>query len=126
MPVCTENLELFLSLIDDRHYRTDFEVEGSSNYAFNLVLRNKDHELMARLCDALRANGIEFRRGSAGGGNQLRQPYLKDIVGETEYLEYPEAEHIHFFGMYIEVISLNLNADEIREVVAVINRAAEG
>ena len=22
-------------------------------------------------------NNIEFRRGSAGGGNQLRQPYLK-------------------------------------------------
>ena len=121
----TENLELFLSLIDDRHYRTDFEVEGSSNYAFNLVLRNKDHELMARLCNALRANGIEFRRGSAGGGNQLRQPYLKDIVGETEYLEYPEAEHIHFFGMYIGNFP-DLNADEIREVVAVINRAAEG
>ena len=80
---------------------------------------------MARLCDALRANGIEFRRGSAGGGNQLRQPYLKDIVGETEYLEYPEAEHIHFFGMYIGNFP-DLNADEIREVVAVINRAAEG
>ena len=25
----------------------------------------------------MKLNGIEFRRGNAGGGNQLRQPYLK-------------------------------------------------
>ena len=24
--------------------------------------------------------GIEFRRGNAGGGNQLRQPYLKSYT----------------------------------------------
>ena len=27
----------------------------------------------------MQKNGIEFRRGSAGGGNQLRQPYLKKL-----------------------------------------------
>ena len=80
---------------------------------------------MTRLCDTLHANGIEFRRGSAGGGNQLRQPYLKGIVGETEYLEYPEAEHIHFFGMYIGNFP-DLTAYEIRDIVAVINAAAAG
>ena len=120
----SENLELFLSLVDDRHYRTDYEIEGSSNYAFNLVLRNKDHNLMSRLCEALRLNGIEFRRGSAGGGNQLRQPYLKGIVGETEYLEYPQAEHVHFFGMYLGNFP-DLTADEISEIVAVINAVVE-
>ena len=25
-------------------------------------------------------NNIEFRRGNAGGGNQLRQPYLKKYL----------------------------------------------
>ena len=25
-------------------------------------------------------NNIEFRRGNAGGGNQLRQPYLKNYL----------------------------------------------
>ena len=25
-------------------------------------------------------NNIEFRRGNAGGGNQLRQPYLKEFI----------------------------------------------
>ena len=28
----------------------------------------------------MREFGIEFRRGSAGGGNQMRQPYLKGII----------------------------------------------
>ena len=49
----------------------------------------------------LREVRVEFRRGSAGGGNQLRQPYLKDLVGAEEYKKYPEIEHIHFFGFYI-------------------------
>ena len=28
----------------------------------------------------LKKNKIEFRRGNAGGGNQLRQPYLQKFV----------------------------------------------
>jgi len=49
----------------------------------------------------MREAGVEFRRGSSGGGNQLRQPYLKGIVPEREYEKYPEMEHIHFYGYYI-------------------------
>ena len=46
-------------------------------------------------------NGIEFRRGSAGGGNQLRQPYLREFIKKNEWLKYPVTEHIHFYGFYI-------------------------
>ena len=49
----------------------------------------------------LKEVGVEFRRGSSGGGNQLRQPYLKNLVAADEYKNYPEVEHIHFFGFYI-------------------------
>jgi CDP-6-deoxy-D-xylo-4-hexulose-3-dehydrase len=45
--------------------------------------------------------GVEFRRGSSGGGNQMRQPYLKGIVEDKEWEKYPEVEHIHFYGYYI-------------------------
>ena len=45
--------------------------------------------------------GVEFRRGSAGGGNQLRQPYLKGLVADEEYANYPVVDHIHFFGFYV-------------------------
>ena len=43
---------------------------------------------------------IEFRRGSSGGGNQLRQPYMRKLLGDT-YQNFPEVEHIHFHGFYI-------------------------
>ena len=45
--------------------------------------------------------GIEYRRGSAGGGNQLRQPYLKKILPKNYFKKFPITEHIHFYGFYI-------------------------
>ncbi len=115
-----KNLELFLSLIDPAKYRTDFDLEGSCNYAFNLVLKNADAAFGARLEETMRREGIEFRRGSAGGGNQLRQPYLKGIVPDGYYKEFPEVEHIHFFGYYIGNYP-TLAAERIHELCAVLN-----
>ncbi|MGC1816182.1 MAG: DegT/DnrJ/EryC1/StrS family aminotransferase [Casimicrobiaceae bacterium] len=97
----TENLMRFLGGIDPRRYRTDFRIEGSSNYAFNLILRQPDPQFADRLMLRMREAGIEFRRGSAGGGNQLRQPYLHGIVSPDHHLAYPETEHVHFYGFYI-------------------------
>jgi CDP-6-deoxy-D-xylo-4-hexulose-3-dehydrase len=97
----TGNFLHFLSRIDERKYRTDFKIEGSSNYAFNLVLKHPDSELVEKLMKKMREAGIEFRRGSAGGGNQVRQPYLKSIVPDLHHLDFPETEHIHFYGFYI-------------------------
>ena len=97
----TENLRRFLSKIDSRKYRTDFKLEGSSNYAFNLVLKRADDGLAQRLMSTMHESGIEFRRGSAGGGNQLRQPYLKGVVPEGHYKQFPHTDHIHFYGFYI-------------------------
>ena len=76
----TRNFKLFLNRIDPQLYRTDFRVEGSSNYAFPLILKEKDYALRDRLENLMRAHKIEFRRGNAGGGNQLRQPYLRPFV----------------------------------------------
>ena len=45
-------------------------------------------------------NKIEFRRGNAGGGNQLRQPYLK-VQKKYNLKNFPNVEHVHFFGYYI-------------------------
>ena len=46
-------------------------------------------------------NRIEFRRGNAGGGNQLRQPYLKEFTKNIKYENFKETDHVHFFGYYI-------------------------
>lgn len=96
-----DNFRLFLDLLDSSKYRTDFDIEGSCNYAFCLVIKEADPEFRSRFEETMRANNVEFRRGSAGGGNQLRQPYLKGIVKEGEWNNYPEIEHIHFYGYYI-------------------------
>lgn len=96
----TRNLELFLSRLDRRRYRTEFRLEGSSNYAFTLVLRSPDRSLRDRIMAALREERVEFRRGTSGGGNQLRQPYLRKLFGD-EYKKYPQVDHVHFFGFYI-------------------------
>lgn len=95
------NFELFLTNLDSTKYRTDFELEGSCNYAFNLVIKNPDPVFRDKVEQLLTQAKVEFRRGSAGGGNQLRQPYLKEIMPEKEYEKYPEVDHIHFYGYYI-------------------------
>jgi len=95
------NHRLFLQHLDSTKYRTDFDLEGSSNYAFNLVIKEADPVLRDRMEEALNAAGIEFRRGSSGGGNQLRQPYLQQLLPEKAYKDFPETEHIHFYGYYI-------------------------
>jgi CDP-6-deoxy-D-xylo-4-hexulose-3-dehydrase len=95
------NLRLFLDNLDSRVYRADFATEGSSNYAFTLILREPDAVLCDRVMKALRDNGIEFRRGTAGGGNQLRQPYLRRLLGDEAWKQAPNADHVHFHGFYI-------------------------
>lgn len=118
----TQNLLRFLKQIDPVKYRTDFKLEGSSNYAFNLVLRRPDDELVERLMKVMRESGIEFRRGSSGGGNQIRQPYLKEIVPKDHHLSFPETEHIHFYGFYIGNFP-DLRDAEIDQLCAILNSA---
>ena len=95
------NFEIFLNNLDSNKYRTDFDLEGSCNYAFNLVIKEPNPEFRDRVEKVMRKAGVEFRRGSSGGGNQLRQPYLRGIVPAKEHEKYPEIEHIHFYGYYI-------------------------
>jgi len=95
------NFKLFLDNLDPERYRTDFDLEGSCNYAFNLIIKRPDPQFRDKLEKTLRDAGVEFRRGSAGGGNQLRQPYLKGIIPDKEWEKYPQVEHVHFYGYYI-------------------------
>ncbi|MAD57042.1 MAG: hypothetical protein CMK44_00535 [Porticoccus sp.] len=96
----SKNLELFLNNLSKDHYRTDYKLEGNSNYAFPLVLKNKSFHNRDLLEKIMTKNKIEFRRGNAGGGNQLRQPYLKNII-DINLKDFKEVDHIHFFGYYI-------------------------
>jgi len=95
------NFGIFLKNLDGNKYRTDFDLEGSCNYAFNLVIKKPNPKFRDKVEKSLRQAGVEFRRGSSGGGNQLRQPYLKAIIPDKEWEKYPQVEHVHFYGYYI-------------------------
>ena len=116
----TDNLLRFLKQIDPEKYQTDFKLEGSSNYAFNLILKRADDKLVHRLMQKMRDSGVEFRRGSAGGGNQIRQPYLKGIVPDGHHREFPATEHVHFYGFYIGNFP-DLKGQEVDEICAILN-----
>jgi CDP-6-deoxy-D-xylo-4-hexulose-3-dehydrase len=114
------NLDVFLSRLDPSKYRTDFAVEGSCNYAFTLVLNKPDTVLRDRIEQTLRRHGVEFRRGLSGGGNQLRQPYLRKIMG-NEFERYPNVNHVHFFGWYIGNYP-GLEEEKIEALCLLLNR----
>ncbi len=97
----TLNFRLFLRNLDKNKYLTDFNTEGSCNYAFPIVLKTNNLKKRNRFEKVLFKHNIEFRRGNAGGGNQLRQPYLKNVVKEKNLKRFKNVEKIHFFGYYI-------------------------
>ena len=94
-----ENLQFWLEGLDSSLYYTDYDVEGSSNYALPLIL-NSSNNRIKEVCDILKAEGVEYRLGTAGGGNQARQPYLErykyKVVGPLVVSDY-----IHDYGLYI-------------------------
>ena len=97
----TLNFRFFLRNLDENKYLTDFNTEGSCNYAFPIVLKTNNLKKRNRFEKILSKYNIEFRRGNAGGGNQLRQPYLKNFIKEKNLNRFKNVEKIHFFGYYI-------------------------
>jgi CDP-6-deoxy-D-xylo-4-hexulose-3-dehydrase len=95
-----DNFNYFISKLDSQYYVTDLEMEGQCNYAFIVILKTASFAMRDRLEKVLRAEGIEFRRGLSGGGNQLRQPYFKENWN-VDHSKYPVVNHVHDFGWYI-------------------------
>ena len=97
----TRNFLRFLEVLNPSLFQTDFKTEGSSNYALTLVLKEKNFEMRDKVENLLRNLNVEFRRGLSGGGNQLRQPYLQNLLGIPEPESMINTEHVHHFGWYI-------------------------
>lgn len=119
------NLEVFLRHLDPEKYFTDFETDGSCNYAFTLVLRQPDPILRDNVERALRTHGVEFRRGTSGGGNQLRQPYLRRLLGDEAATQFPHVDHVHFYGYYIGNYP-GLEPERILDLCALLNAVPGG
>ena len=68
----------------------------------------------------LNENRIEFRRGNAGGGNQIRQPYIKEYVKKIDLKKFKNVEIVNSFGYYIGNYP-SLKKDKILKICKILN-----
>ena len=117
----TKNFKYFLNKLDAKKYWKDFLIKGSSNYAFPIILKTKSIKIRNNFEKYLKNYNIEFRRGNAGGGNQLRQPYLKRFINsKISPKKFKNVEHVHFFGYYIGNYP-DLKFKKINQIVKILN-----
>jgi CDP-6-deoxy-D-xylo-4-hexulose-3-dehydrase len=113
-----ENFDLFISNLNPEKYHVALNTEGNCNYAFIVILNEADFSLRNAVESKLKENGIEFRRGLSGGGNQMRQPFFKSIY--TNFSDFPNIEHVHNFSWYIGNYP-GLEKDKINKLLEVLN-----
>ena len=106
--------------MNSKYFYTDFKISGSSNYAFPLILKKKNLKVRDFLEKVMKQNNIEFRRGNAGGGNQLRQPYLKKIV-KWNINDFKNVELVHHCGYYVGNFP-NLEKKKILKLCNILNQ----
>ena len=100
------NFKLWLDNLDKNKFILEFDLEGNSNFALPLIMkpnyvdRLSINDDFSGVCDILYLNGVEYRLGTSGGGNQSLQPYLEKyeyrVVGELTNVNY-----IHSNSLYI-------------------------
>jgi len=97
----SRNFKLLLDNLESTKFHVELMFEGSSNYAFPIIMREASFVKRDAIEKALKKHGIEFRRGLSGGGNQVRQPYLAKHGLFYKPEDYPVVDHIHFFSWYV-------------------------
>tara|TARA_R110002074_G_scaffold368646_2_gene543188 strand:+ start:2842 stop:4032 length:1191 start_codon:yes stop_codon:yes gene_type:complete len=106
-----KNLEIWLENLNPNKYFVDYFVEGNSNFSLPLIINPEISNgtiptegapqiTMDRICQVLEEEGVEYRIGTAGGGNQERQPYLKDYEFKSAS-SLDVSNYIHDYGLYI-------------------------
>ncbi len=116
----TRNLNCFLDHLDPKKFFTDFEREGSCNYAFTLVLREPDQALWdrhrERRCASGRSNSGAARPAAATSSASRS---CASCCGD-EFEKYPAVNHVHFFGAYIGNYP-DLETDRIQALCELLN-----
>lgn len=94
-----KNLEIWLNNLDPSKYYTEFDVEGNSNFALPLITKHSNIS-MKNICDVLENNGVEYRLGTAGGGDQTIQPYMETYTSfKDESMEV--IQYVHSNSLYV-------------------------
>lgn len=100
-----KNFNIFINHLNNDKYFTNFNTNGSCNYALVVIFKKKFRNLIfrKRFENILKKNNIEFRRGTSGGGNQIRQPYLKHLRKKLKLYpkKFVNTEIVHHYGYYI-------------------------
>ena len=115
------NHKLFLKNLRKDIFISDFNLSGSSNYGLHLIMKEKNKTMFKKVIDTLTLNSIEYRIGSAGGGNQLRQPYLKNLRNKFNFKNLQNTEHMHFYSLYIGNYP-DLDKNKILKLCTVLNK----
>ncbi len=113
-----DNFQYFMDNLSSDIYHTDINMDGQCNYAFITILKDSNWELRDKIERMLDDNGIEFRRGLSGGGNQMRQPYFDNH--NFNFDDFPVVEHIHNFSWYIGNYP-TLKREKIDKLIGLLN-----
>tara|TARA_A100001011_G_scaffold393805_1_gene484625 strand:- start:2181 stop:3356 length:1176 start_codon:yes stop_codon:yes gene_type:complete len=116
----TSNFNYFIKNLDRKKYYCNFLIEGNSNYAFPIILNKANLTKRNNFEKYLYKNKIEFRRGNAGGGNQLRQPYLKKYIKNINLNNFSNVELVHNYGYYIGNFP-TLDKNKIKKILKILN-----
>jgi CDP-4-dehydro-6-deoxyglucose reductase, E1 len=96
----SKNLDIWLDNLSAKKFKIDYQRIGNSNFALPLVLNAADNDLKNRVCEKLNNLKVEYRLGTAGGGNLSRQPFVQKyphrIVDDQKVVN-----HIHDYGLYV-------------------------
>ena len=116
-----DNLYIWLDGLNSSLFKTDYKTDGNSNFALPLIVLNNDKDRFIRVCQILDRNQVEYRVGTAGGGNQARQPYLEKFDYTAGDL--PNSDYIHEFGLYIGNHP-ELKEEQIKELCKKLNEGS--
>lgn len=114
------NLDVWLNSLNPEHYKTDYMVAGNSSFALPLILKEKNFQLKDAVLRELEKYGVEYRLGTAGGGNLARQPFLEKYSYKVEG-QLTFVDHIHEFGLYVGNGS-HVNAEMVTNLASAVNQ----
>ncbi len=117
------NLEVWLNNLDEKKFRVSYSSDGNSNFALPLILKNKDRVLFEDVKKTLQSLSVEFRIGTAGGGNLTRQPFV--LASDHRVIDNQKnVDHIHEFGLYIGN-GAHVTENNLMKVITQLNKLSE-
>ena len=119
------NFKVWLDNLDKNKFYTEFDVEGNSNFALPLIMKRgyedrfNINDDFSGVRDILDLSGVEYRLGTAGGGNQALQPYLKKYDYRIEG-DLTNVNYVHNNSLYIGNHT-DLNDEQIINLCKMLN-----